>query len=73
MGMHNRCENEMIAQSRCCCITRCVDCRTYQLHVGPVSLRLKAEAFEEFCETIAELYSRQATHPVSGKTGLRSH
>jgi hypothetical protein len=71
MKKHSSCETRIIAQSKSCCITLCEGCQSYHLHIGPISLRLKAEAFEDICETLVDFY--RASGQVSGSGAYRMH
>ena len=52
MSSHTTCVTEIISQSDSCTITRCKSCKTYHLHIGPLSLRLKEDMFESLSNTI---------------------
>ena len=67
------CQPRLIAQSRYCSVTGCPDCKMYHLHVGPFSLRLKHEVFEDICETLLEIYRGHHLQNSSAGPGMRSH
>ena len=52
MSVHDICETEIISESPSCTVTRCSNCKTYHLHIGPVSLRLKQDMFINISNTI---------------------
>ncbi len=52
MSEHKTCKTEIISESSACTITRCKSCNTYHLHIGPMSLRLKEEVFNDLSNTI---------------------
>lgn len=52
------CETEILARSHFCMIARCRGCRSFHLHFGAVSLRLREEIFRDICETMAGVYLR---------------
>lgn len=58
--MHDEelCETEVLAKSRFCVIARCTGCRSFHVHLGAVSLRLREEIFCDICETLAKVYVR---------------
>lgn len=45
-------EHELLASGEVCRVERCVDCGTVYLHMGAVSVRLTASAFESTCATL---------------------
>jgi len=58
MGLKEQCQSELVAESSFSSITRCSKCQVYNLHIGPVSFRLEAEIFENFCGMIVEFFLR---------------
>ena len=56
MSQHEACQTLTVGQSEYCSITKCPDCRTYHLHIGPLSLRLREEVFESICGALSSVY-----------------
>ena len=72
MNKHKGCQTVIIAQSRFCSVTECTECGMYHLHIGPFSVRLKREVFEDICETLIKIYSEQWRQKMSGGS-VHSH
>ncbi len=73
MKKEKSCQPVLVGQSRYCSVTGCPDCNMYHLHVGPFSLRLKYEVFDDICETLIEIYRSHHMHNSPGKLRMRSH
>ena len=72
-GRHDYCETEVLAQTRYCVIGRCRGCRTYHLHLGAVSLRLREAVFSDLCAALSGVLQRLGREvPPVGAT-RRSH
>lgn len=65
------CETEILARSQFCMIARCRGCRSFHLHFGAISLRLREEIFRDICETMAGVYIRSAE--TTGEQPGRNH
>jgi hypothetical protein len=61
------CETEVLARSQFCIISRCKGCKTFHLHLGAVSVRLREEMFGDLCGTLAGAFLE-----VSGKQAAAS-
>lgn len=73
MNQHDACQTLTVGQSEYCSITRCPDCRTYHLHIGPLSLRLREEVFENICGALSSIYRDHYGHKERMDLSMRSH
>lgn len=73
MSQHEACQTLTVGQSEYCSITRCPDCRTYHLHIGPLSLRLREEVFENICGALSSVYREHYGHKERMDISMRSH
>lgn len=73
MSHHNACETVVVGQSRYCSITQCPECRMFHVHIGPLSLRLKQEVFEDVCEMLVEAYMDQKDYKEHAKVSMLNH
>jgi hypothetical protein len=63
---HQRCSVEVIASGPHGEVHVCRDCGAVHLHIGPFSLRLRADVYRSVCETLALSMRRlDATGPVA--------
>lgn len=61
MANRSPCQSETIAEANGCVIQKCSDCGVYHLHVGPVTLRLRPEIFDNLCTLMARLQVTNTT------------
>lgn len=73
MIKHEACQTLTVGQSEYCSITRCPDCRTYHLHIGPLSLRLREEVFENICAALSSIYREHYGHKERFDLSMRNH
>ena len=73
MSQHEACQTLTVGQSEYCSITKCPDCRTYHLHIGPLSLRLREEVFESIWGALSSVYREQYGHKEQMNMSMHSH
>lgn len=71
MTQHTACHTLPVGQSEYCSITQCPDCRMFHLHLGPLSLRLREEVFENICATLSGVHRER--HRRKEQVELRPH
>ena len=45
----------------------------YHLHIGPLSLRLREEVFENICGALSSIYREHYGHKEHAKMSVHSH
>ena len=73
MSQHTTCQTVTVGQSEYCSITQCPDCRMYHLHIGPLSLRLREEVFENICGAFSSIYREHYGHKQPPNVNIHSH
>lgn len=73
MKNHTACKTLTLASSEFCTINQCPDCDMYHLHIGPVSIRLRSDVFDNICETLLNVYQHKYARGESNSQSLRSH
>ena len=73
MSQHTACQTLTVGQSEYCSITQCPDCRMYHLHIGPLSLRLREEVFENICGALSSIYREHYGHKEQVNISVHSH
>lgn len=73
MSQHTTCQTVTVGQSEYCSITQCPDCGMYHLHIGPLSLRLREEVFENICGTLSSIYREHYGHRQHPRVNMHSH
>lgn len=67
------CETEVLARSQFCIIARCKGCRTFHLHLGAVSVRLREESFGDLCGTLAGVFLEVSGEKAAVSAPERNH
>ena len=73
MSQHSTCQTVTVGQSEYCSITQCPDCRMYHLHIGPLSLRLREEVFENICGTLSSIYRERCGRRQHHNLNIHTH
>lgn len=72
MNARTACQTLPVGQSEYCSVTQCPDCRTHHLHIGPLSLRLREEVFENICAAFTCVYRERHGHKEQMSRSMRS-
>ena len=73
MSKHTACPTVTVEESEYCSITRCPDCGMYHLHIGPLSLRLREEVFDNVCMTLSAVYREHCVQRERVNLRMHSH
>lgn len=79
MSSKEPCQPLQLASNLCCEVVCCPQCHAVHLHIGPISLKLPLNAFQEVSSALAEAAERLKDHlpaahqPQSSLGDARKH
>lgn len=71
--MHDSCDTVLLGHSKYCHIAHCSECEAYHLHIGPMTLHLKEDVFENICEVIVSVHMNMNKNRISSHSNHSIH